>query len=73
MIAEEIIAFIDGERMRQRVSQSKISERAGMDDLGQKYARMWGNGDGKISVCLKFLHALGYDIEIVKGEKYGEK
>jgi hypothetical protein len=30
---------------------------------------MWAAMDGKISTCLRFLHALGYDIQIVKQEE----
>ena len=66
MEAKDFVLFVDQERMRQRISQMGITDRAGVPDTGQQYYRMWAAMDGKISTCLRFLHALGYDIQIVK-------
>ena len=66
MEAKDVVLFVDQERLRQRVSQARITDRAGIADTGQQYYRMWAAMDGKMSTCLRFLHALGYDIEIVK-------
>lgn len=68
MEAKDFVLFVDQERMRQRISQMGITDRAGVPDTGQQYYRMWAAMDGKISTCLRFLHALGYDIQIVKQE-----
>ena len=68
MEAKDFVLFVDQERMRQRISQMGITDRAGVPDTGQKYYRMCAAMDGKISTCLRFLHALGYDIQIVKQE-----
>lgn len=68
MEAKDFVLFVDQERMRQRISQMGITDRAGVPDTGQQYYRMWTAMDGKISTCLRFLHALGYDIQIVKQE-----
>lgn len=68
MEAKDFVLFVDQERMRQRISQMGITDKAGVPDTGQQYYRMWAAMDGKISTCLRFLHALGYDIQIVKQE-----
>ena len=68
MDARDFVLFLDQERMRQRVSQLEISRRAVADDTGQKYYRIWNAMDGKMSTCLSFLHALGYDVKIVERE-----
>ena len=68
MEAKDFVLFVDQERMRQRISQMGITDMAGVPDTGQQYYRMWAAMDGKISTCLRFLHALGYDIQIVKQE-----
>lgn len=72
MEAKDFVLFVDQERMRQRISQMGITDRAGVPDTGQQYYRMWAAMDGKISTCLRFLHALGYDIQIVKQEGKNE-
>ena len=66
MEAGDLIRFIDTERQLQRLSQIAMAERAGSRDVGQQYYRMWAAGDGRLSTVLKFVHALGYDIQIVK-------
>ena len=68
MEAKDFVLFVDKERMRQRIRQMGITDKAGAPDTGQQYYRMWAAMDGKISTCLRFLHALGYDIAIVKRE-----
>lgn len=72
MEAKDFVLFVDQERMRQRISQMGITDRAGVPDTGQQYYRMWAAMDGKISTCLRFLHALGYDIQIVKQDGKNE-
>ena len=69
MEAADFVIFVDQERYRQRISQMGITDKAGVPDTGQQYYRMWSALDGKLSTCLRFLHALGYDIEIVKQEE----
>lgn len=74
MEANDMILFIDIERRRQNLSQMAITERAGSHDTGQQYYRMWAAMDGKLSTVLKFLHALGLDLKVVKREgKHGEE
>lgn len=66
MEARDLIHFIDIERRRQKLSQMAITDKAGSQDTGQQYYRMWASMDGKLSVVLRFLHALGLDLKVVK-------
>ena len=68
MDARDIVLQIDQERIRQRISQAGIAEMAGAPDTGQQYARMYLAMDGKLSTALKYLHALGWDLALVKME-----
>jgi hypothetical protein len=68
MEAQDLILFVDQERRRQKLTQMGITDKAGVPDTGQRYYRMWAAMDGKISTCLGYLHALGYDITISKRE-----
>lgn len=68
MEARDVVVFIDQERLRQRMSQLTITDKAGIPDSGQRYFRMWAAMDCRISTCLGYLHALGYDITISKRE-----
>ena len=71
MEAKDFVLFIDQERLRQRISQARITDKAGIPDTGQQYYRMWAAMDGKLSTCLRFLHALGYEVQIVRKEHEG--
>lgn len=68
MEAKDIVLAIDRERMDRRMSQARLAELAGAPDTGQQYARMYLANDAKLSTALRYLHALGWDIKIVKRE-----
>lgn len=68
MEASDLILFIDRARREQRISQMGITDLAGLADTGQTYYRMWTAMDGKLSTGLRFLHALGYEVAIVRLE-----
>lgn len=59
---------LDRIRRAQDISQMRISELADAPDVGQQYARMFGSGDAMLSKFLRFAHALGYELVMVKKE-----
>lgn len=66
--AREGIDKLDNERRKQGISQLKISEIADTPDVGQWYYRMYGRGDVMLSKYLRFLHATGFELVMVKKE-----
>lgn len=68
MEASDLILSLDKARRDQRISQMGITDLAGIQDTGQTYYRMWTAMDGKLSTWLRFLHALGYEVAIVRLE-----
>ena len=57
---------LDRIRREQGISQMAISEMADMTDNGVQYYRMYKSGEVKLSKFLRFLHATGYEMLIVK-------
>lgn len=66
--ARDGINTLDEERRKQGISQMRISELAEAPDVGQCYFRMFGSGDVKMSKYLRFLHATGFELVMVKKE-----
>ena len=65
--AKEAIIAVDKTRLLQNMSQAELSGRAGFNDGGQQYRRMYAAMDCKVSTLLKYLHAQGRDLKIVEG------
>ena len=61
--ARDGINTLDEERRKQGISQMRISELAEAPDF-----RMFGSGDVKMSKYLRFLHATGFELVMVKKE-----
>lgn len=66
--ARDGIDTLDAERRKQGLSQMRISELADTPDVGQWYSRMFGRGDVMMSKYLRFLHATGYELIMIKKE-----
>lgn len=66
--AREGVNELDKKRRAEGMSQKKISELANTPDVGQQYYRMYGSGDVRLSLFIRFLHALGYELMIVQKE-----
>lgn len=67
--ARDGIDTLDAERRKQGLSQMRISELADTPDVGQWYSRMFGRGDVMMSKYLRFLHATGYELIMIKTEE----
>lgn len=67
--ARDGIDEMDRQRMKLGWTQMKISEAAGVPDLGQTLSRGVRSGDMKFSKLLRFLHAEGYELVMVKKQE----
>lgn len=72
MQADEIKAFIDGQRRAQRLSQERLSEAAELPDMYQTYQRYLKSKRGGLRITIRLLAALGYTLEIIPVEEKGE-
>ena len=64
--ARDGVDELDRVRREQGLSQMEISKCADMPDVGQQYYRMYRSGDVMISKFLKFIHAAGYELMLVR-------
>lgn len=64
--ARDGVDELDRVRVKNNVTQMRISEMADAPDTGQQYARMFKSGDVMLSKYLRFLRAMGYELIMVK-------
>ena len=67
--ARDGVDELDKARRDGNITQMRIAELADTPDVGQQYARMFRSGDVMLSKYLRFLHAMGYELIMVKKEE----
>ena len=69
MTAKEIICFADKEAREKGLSQMQWGKEAGLDPYGKTISRAYFKSDCKLSVCIKMLNSLGYELVVQKGDE----
>lgn len=68
--ARQAIDELDRIRRAQGISQMGMAERLNDPDTGQRYARMYGSGNARISYIIKAARELGVKVYF---SKWGER
>ena len=66
--ARALIVQADQIRQDQDISQAEWCRRAGFDEFGKLVSNTYSRGNCKVSVMIRLLAALGYELRIVKKE-----
>lgn len=66
--ARALIVQADQIRQDQDITQAEWCRRAGFDEFGKLVSNTYSRGNCKVSVMIRLLAALGYELRIVKKE-----
>lgn len=67
--ARALIVQADQIRQDQDITQAEWCRRAGFDECGKLVSNTYSRGNCKVSVMIRLLAALGYELKIVKQEE----
>lgn len=67
--ARALIVQADQIRQDQDITQAEWCRRAGFDEFGKLVSNTYSRGNCKVSVMIRLLAALGYELKIVKREE----
>ena len=67
--ARALIVQADQIRKDQDITQAEWCRRAGFDEFGKLVSNTYSRGNCKVSVMIRLLAALGYELKIVKCEE----
>lgn len=71
--ARALIVQADQIRQDQDITQAEWCRRAGFDEFGKLVSNTYSRGNCKVSVMIRLLAALGYELRIVKKEGGNEQ
>ena len=73
--ARALIVQADQIRQDQDITQAEWCRRTGFDEVGKLVSNTYSRGNCKVSVMIRLLAALGYELRIVKkdGKEGGAK